>query len=151
MAKIPPVTLKFYVATPPTKVYAALTRPRQLVKWFLAEADITAKPRTPFQFTWRGGYTMKGKVRDVVPNRRVTLDWIDRFDGGKVFETRAEFVLRRKGRGTILTIRHSGFKSGKKWVSLYGAIHAGWTYYLLNLKSVLEHGTDLRSDLDSVA
>ncbi len=151
MAKIPPVTEKFYLAVPPAKVYAALTRPRQLAKWFLAEAKFTPKPKTPFEFTWRGGYTMNGRVRDVATNRRVTLDWIDRFEDGKTFETRAEFVLRRRGRGTVLTLTHRGFKSGKKWVALYGSIRAGWTYYLMNLKSVLEHGTDLRSDLDSVA
>jgi uncharacterized protein YndB with AHSA1/START domain len=89
-------------------------------------------------------------VKVVDPPRRLVLTWVDRLQGGKVFETEVQFDLRKRRRGTRLTVTHRGFKSGKKWVALYGAIQSGWAHYLTNLRSVLEHGTDLWSDLDAL-
>jgi len=151
MAKVPSITQTFYIASPPARVYSALSSPRQLTKWFLEKATIAPRVDSAFEFTWQGGYTMKGRVRDAVPRRRLELDWIDVFEGGKKFQTSVRFVLRRKGRGTLVTMTHRGFKSGRKWIALYGAINSGWAYYLANLKSVLEHGNDLRSRYDSIA
>ncbi len=151
MPKIPPITKVYYYAAPREKVFAALTDPKQLAKWFLAKAAVTPKKGGTFRFTWReGGYSMRGKVNEFDPPKRVHYEWNDRFEGGKLFRTEARFSLARKGRGTELRLHHRGFKSGKKWTWLYGAINSGWTYYLLNLKSVLEHGTDLRSKRDQV-
>jgi uncharacterized protein YndB with AHSA1/START domain len=150
MAKIPTIEQTYYLAVPPGKVFAALTEPKGLTAWFLDSAELDLSDGAPFRFVWRGGHTMKGKVREVRPPRRLELAWIDRFPGEKVFRTVARFELRKRGRGTLLTLTHRGFKSGRKWVALYGAIEAGWAHYLTNLRSVLEHGTDLRSDLDAI-
>jgi len=148
MAKPPAVEQTFYYAAAPAQVFAALTEPKGLRRWFLEDASIDLAKGAPFKFTWRGGYSMKGKVRAVRPRRSVELAWVDRFGRGKVFKTVVRFELERKGSGTVLRLTHRGFKSGKKWVTLYGAIESGWAYYLTNLRSVLEHGVDLRSDLD---
>jgi len=151
MTKPPRVEQTFYLAAAPRQVFAALTERKQLVRWFLRDASIELREGAPFRFTWHGGYTMNGKVRSVRVPTTVELVWIDRFPRGRVFKTVARFDLKRKGRGTLLTVTHSGFKSGKKWVALYGAIASGWAYYLTNLRSVLEHGVDLRSELDAVS
>jgi uncharacterized protein YndB with AHSA1/START domain len=148
MAKIPTIEQTFFVAAPPARVYSALTQPRQLTKWFLESASINPKAGSAFRFTWPGGYALKGKVEAAVSARRLELEWRDRFDGGPTFRTRVRFTLRKKGKGTVLTVTHRGFKNGKRWVALYGSIQAGWAYYLSNLRSVLEHGIDLRSELD---
>jgi uncharacterized protein YndB with AHSA1/START domain len=150
MAKVPPITQRYYFSVPPKRVFAALTDPKQLSRWFVEKATISPQKGKSFEFTWRGGYTLKGKVTEVGAQRRLGLDWNDRFDGGKTFETHVRFVLRKNGRGTVLTLTHRGFKSGKKWVVLYGAIQSGWAFYMANLRSVLEHGTDLRSKLDLI-
>lgn len=151
MAKPPRIEQTFYYAASPKKVFAALTEPKRLATWFLQDAEVELRPGGPFRFTWRGGYTMKGKVRAVRSPGRLELAWTDRFSGGKVFKTVARFDLRKRGPGTLLKLTHSGFKGGRRWVALYGAIESGWAYYLTNLRSVLEHGTDLRSELDAVS
>jgi hypothetical protein len=92
---------------------------------------------------------MRGKVKTADPSKTLRVQWVDRFEG-KVLETEARFVLVKRGKGTQLTVTHRGFKAGKKWVALYGAIESGWAYYLTNLRSVLEHGIDLRSDRDQL-
>jgi len=148
MARVPQIEQTYYYAASPRKVFQALTEPKQLRRWFLEDATMELREGAPFRFTWRGGYSLKGKVRLVRTGRRLELAWTDRFPGGKVFKTVARFDLRKRGRGTLLRLTHRGFKSGRKWVALFGSIESGWAYYLTNLRAVLEHGIDLRSDLD---
>jgi uncharacterized protein YndB with AHSA1/START domain len=150
MARVPPIEQTFYYALPPNRVFAALTEPKALAGWFVEKADVTLEKGATFRLTWPGGYTMTGRVRSVRPPSRLGLSWIDQFEGGKVFETEVRFDLRRRGKGTLLTVSHRGFKKGKRWVALYGSIQSGWAYYLTNLRSVLEHGVDLRSSQDAL-
>lgn len=150
MAKVPAIHQAFYYASPPRRVYSALTRPRELTKWFVDKATFVPEDGTTFQFTWRGGYVLKGKVIAALAPRSLTLAWVDRFARGKTFRTEVRFEIRKKGKGSLLSVTHRGFKTGKKWTALYGGIQSGWAYYLTNLKSVLDHGVDLRSDLDSL-
>ncbi|HYB77983.1 MAG TPA: SRPBCC domain-containing protein [Thermoplasmata archaeon] len=150
MAKVPSIEQTFYYAVPPEKVFSALTEPAELAKWFVERAEFNPKKGGSFRLTWPGGYSMRGKVKLIDPPKKLHLLWVDRFEGGKVFETEARFTFTKRGKGTQLTLSHRGFKSGKKWVALYGGIQSGWAYYLTNLRSVLEHMTDLRSDRDAL-
>lgn len=150
MVKVPSIEQTYYYAAAPARVYAALTEPKELARWFSQKAEVNLRKGGPFRLSWADGYTMRGKVKSVEPGKRLTVTWVDRPEGRKVFETVARFDLRKRGAGTLLTVTHGGFKSGKKWVWLHGAISSGWAYYLTNLRSVLEHGTDLRSKLDRV-
>ena len=147
MAKVPSIEHTFYYRASRARVFAALTEPDQLARWFVDKAAITPKKGAPFRFRWKS-YTLRGRVRSVDPPGKLVLTWVDRFGKEKPLETEARIELHRHGPGTRLTLTHRGFRSGKKWIALYGAIEAGWAYYLTNLRSVLEHGTDLRSDLD---
>jgi len=145
MAKVPPIGMTFYYNAPVATVFEALTAPKQLAKWFVASAEVEAEKGGAFRFVWQGGYTMESRIKSFDPPRKVAFTWVDRWDDGTTFKTLARFDLRRKGKGTLLTLTHKGFKAGKEWIELYGAIQSGWAYFLLNLRSVLEHGTDLRS------
>ena len=150
MAKTPSIKQTFYYAVPPERLYAALTDPDEITRWFADKAKITPKKGGAYRLTWSAGYTMRGRVKSVEPGKELRVDWIDRFEDGRVFATEARFTFAKRGRGTQLTVTHRGFKSGKKWLGLYGAIQSGWAYYLTNLRSVLEHGIDLRSDRDEL-
>jgi uncharacterized protein YndB with AHSA1/START domain len=148
MAKIPTIEHVYAFRARPERVFAALTQEAELTKWFSRKARVELRKGGPFRLTWDAG-TMKGKVKSFDPPKRLVVAWHDRIDG-KTYDTEARFDLKRKGTGTLLHLSHSGFKSGKAWIWLYGAIQSGWAYYLTNLRSVLEHGTDLRSEQDSV-
>ena len=137
----------YYKATPET-VFKSLTVPKELVKWFLNEAKIRPKEGGFYTFTWEGGFSHTGKVEEVDPGRKLVLSWPDKIKD-KVYETQVTFTLKKKSEGTLLKVKHIGFKKGSDWVWLYGAIQSGWAYYLTNLKSVLSQGTDLRSEFDS--
>ena len=126
MAKIPRIQQTYYLAAPRERVFAALTEPKKITEWFSEKAVVTPRPGGSYRLTWPGGFSMRGKIRKIGPPGLLEVDWIDRLGGRKVFETRARFELTRKGRGTLLVVTHRGFKSGKDWIQLYGAINSGW-------------------------
>jgi uncharacterized protein YndB with AHSA1/START domain len=148
MAKIPPVEQTYLIGAPPSEVFAALTQPKQLARWFVASAEVELREGGAYRLTWAPGITMKGKVRSFSAPTKLVLDWHDRGPGGKTFDTIGRFKLRKRGKGTVLTVTQEGFRGGKNWLRMFGGVQSGWAYYLQNLKSVLEHGVDLRNDVD---
>jgi uncharacterized protein YndB with AHSA1/START domain len=139
---------RYFIGAPPTKVFRALTDPGWLTRWFLVGARIKPEAGTRYSFRWRGGYAHTADVVEAVPNRRLTLSWPNRV--GRVTKiTRVTFGLSRKGHGTLLRLRHVGYPTARAWLPTYGATESGWAYFLTNLKSVLEHGYDLRSPHDA--
>ena len=139
---------EYYYDATPEVVFRALTVPKELKKWFLSDAKISPKEGSSYTFTWEGGFSHAGKVERVEPGRKLVLSWPDKIKG-KLYETQAAFTLKKKGKGTLLKVKHTGFKKGDNWIWLFGAVQSGWAYYLTNLKSVLSRGTDLRSEFDS--
>lgn|GEM_PF-1810726 len=149
---MPPRTLTieqtYFVAAPVRKVFWAISDPEGLAQWFLAKARLPPKKGAEYWFEWRGGYAHGSKVLDYVKGRRLALSWPNTFRGVTT-QTRLVIRLRKSGRGTLISIRHSGYPRTPGWVEIYGGTQAGWAYYLMNLKSVLETGRDLRSPKDA--
>lgn len=87
---------------------------------------------------------MDGQILQITRGRSVSFLWVDRLPNGKMVKTRASFRVTAKGRGTVLSLRHSGFTVPEH----FAECASRWAYYLTNLKSVLEHGKDLRSKWD---
>ncbi len=140
----------YYFDAPPEKVFGALTEPDKLIGWFLVKAKVDLRRGGKIEFVWEGGHKMASKVKRVVPNKEVSFVWLDDLTKGKKAKTLAEFKVVRKGKGSLLKLAHSGFGESKAWIELYGAIQSGWAYYLMNLKSVLQNGVDLRSKHDGM-
>jgi uncharacterized protein YndB with AHSA1/START domain len=128
----------------PSKVFAALTDPEVLVKWFLSHAEVDPAQWGAFRFGWIGGYRMTGVLLQYRPPKAVSFLWTDKLPNGKVVQTQVAFRIVRSGKGTVLKLRHSGFVVPEH----YAECASRWAYYLTNLKSVLDHGVDLRSKLD---
>jgi len=141
------VKLSYYFEKPPEEVFAALTKPKKIVSWFSKKAKFEPKVGGDFSLDW-GNYRLKGKVKKFVKDKKLVLSWHDDFGKGKKYVTRAAFTLSKKGEGTILKVKHSGFKAGEDWDQLHEDVKTGWTYFLMNLKSVLSGGKDLRSEHD---
>ena len=141
------ITQAYFYDVAPRTVFRALTEARQLKRWFLDSAKISPVEGGSYTFTWKGYPSQKGEVKKVVADRLLALSWPNRVKG-KVLLTEVHFTLRKKGGGTLLTVRHAGFQEGDDWVWLYGAVQSGWAYFLTNLKSVLSQGLDLRSEHD---
>jgi uncharacterized protein YndB with AHSA1/START domain len=135
---------RYYFDASPKKVFKALTSPKRLAKWFLQEAKIEPEAGTKYEFVWRGGHHHEGKVLAVDPGRKLTLSWPQRTAKKELGNTTVTFELRERNGGALLSLTHSGFGKSEEWIQTYALTSSGWAYYLTNLKSVLENGTDLR-------
>jgi hypothetical protein len=70
--------------------------------------------------------------------------WLPTGCEGRFSKVFALIVTRRRG-GSVLKVVHSGFPRQEKWADLYDVAERGWTYYSMNMKSVLETGKDPRA------
>ena len=134
----------YYFKAKPEKVFEALTEPKGLVKWFLSKAKIETKTGGAFSFNWTGGYCMNSSVKKFEKNRAVSFSWKDQLNNGEIAKTIASFELVKKGKGTLLKLHHTGLKDPEHFADC----SSRWAYYLTNMKSVVDHGRDLRSRYD---
>jgi uncharacterized protein YndB with AHSA1/START domain len=134
----------YYFEAPVKKVFHALTDSKMLVKWFLSKAKVVPKKGGSYSFDWIGGYHMTGKVKRFETNKAVSFSWSDKLKSGEWAKTTASFKVARKRRGTLLKLLHTGFKDPEH----FAECSSRWGYYLTNMKSVLNRGTDLRSKYD---
>jgi len=139
--------LPIFVHASPKEVFRAISESSVLTRWFMDRATIECRRDGAYSFTWDGGPTHTGRVLEFVRGKRITLTW--QWPGHEnLGVTRLKLSVEPRGGGTILRFTHSGFRKRGAWPALYEGAIRGWTYYMMNLKSVLESGHDLRSPDD---
>jgi len=143
-AKGPTISQTYYFRAPRAKVFRALTEPSELARWFLKTARLPPRAGAEYEFVWLPGYRHRAKVIAFVPNRKLALEW----PAQRLGMTRVTFTLTAQKGGTRLTLRHTGYGVTPAWIRNYGGTNQGWAYFLMNLKSVLRNGTDLRDARD---
>ena len=87
---------------------------------------------------------MVSKLKKFEKDKAVSFVWIDKLRNGELAKTTASFEIASKGQGTLLRLRHSGFKDPEHFADC----SSRWAYYLTNMKSVLDNSRDLRSRYD---
>ncbi len=140
------VSHQYFVRASPARVFEAITDPRMLVTWLADRAEGTDRKGARYSLGWDGGPTHTGTILDLAPGKSVTFAWS--WPGVDLQGTEFKLSVEPKDDGALLVVEHSGFPKDEKWTDLYGGAEWGWTYFALNLKSVLENGHDLRSRLD---
>ncbi len=137
---------QYYIDRTPAEVFRAITDPAMLVRWLSDTARIDLRTGGSYLLGWKDGPQHTGTVAEYVPGQRLSLTW--QWPGIALEGTRFSLSVEPEGRGTLLSVEHSGFPKLEKWTDLYGGAEWGWTYFAMNLKSVLESGRDLRSPHD---
>ena len=137
---------QYFIGASPERTFDALTNPGMLVKWLADEAEITPRKGGSYRLTWTGGPTHTGTVVEFEPGKSIALAW--EWPGVSLRGTVLKLSVAPEGNGSLLMVQHSGFPKVEKWTDLYAGAEWGWTYFALNLKSVLENGHDLRSPHD---
>jgi len=134
-------------------IYEAWTTSAGLEKWFLRKAEfytIAGRLRSPEEFIskedtyewyWHGfddSTVEKGQVLEV--NSIDSLKFS--FSGGSI----VSISIKGKNGLTILELTQENIpEESDPSKNLYVQCQIGWTFYLANLKSVLEGGIDLRN------
>jgi uncharacterized protein YndB with AHSA1/START domain len=137
-----------YIRTTPEKLWAALTDPQTIRKyWFGITAESDFKPGSPWSLNFEDGRTADtGEILEAAAPRRLVIRWRNEFKP----ELKAEGYSRctmeiettdyypdRGGKAVKLTITHELEGEGTKFIE---AVSAGWPKVLSNLKSLLETG-----------
>ena len=132
----------YYIDAKVSVVFNSLSNSQTLAKWFLKSATLERKKGGKYSFAWLGvDFKQDGNVLNFKENEKLTIEWPSAGE-----ESIVTFTTKKEGKGTMLTMVQSGYKDDER--KLMTAI--GWTYYLMNLKSVLENGKDLRHEKDNI-
>lgn len=131
-----------FIKAPPARVFRALTDPKDLVRWFVSKAEIDLRKGGNFTFVM-DGTTEEHKILKVVKNKLISYTWpTSHGPTARGVGSVVTFSLRPKSGGTVVTLRHQGFKRGR----MYTSYSAGWIVFMINLKSWVERKWDLRAD-----
>jgi len=137
-----------YIRTTPEKLWAALTDPPTIRKfWFNITAECDFKPGSPWRLRLADGRTAdSGEILQADPPRRLVIRWRNEFKPELKAEgysrctmeiEMADYYPDFGGKATKLTITHELEGEGTKFVE---AVSVGWPKVLSNLKSLLETG-----------
>jgi len=137
---------QYFIRAAPGAVFRAITDPQMLTRWLCDRAELSPKQGGGYLLGWNGGPTHTGEVVDFREGHRVALAWS--WPGVELQGTVFTLAVEEQDDGTLLRVEHTGFPRLEEWTDLYGGAEWGWTYFALNLKSVLETGHDLRSKHD---
>ncbi len=113
-SSLPSVTIVRTIKASPGKVWAAITRPEQMLQWWgpdagptlKAEADVWPGGRFSVLFRLLNGeeHNPTGVYRDVLPEQKLVFTW--EWPGMPERESLVTFLLRPLGTGTELTLIH---------------------------------------------
>jgi uncharacterized protein YndB with AHSA1/START domain len=126
------------IRAPRERVWAALSRPEELVRWFPTErAEIDLRPGGGARFEWEDG-SDEAVVDVVEPPGRLVFRW--RPAGLNRPYTTVSFTLEEIPQGTRLTLVESGFASLPDQIARQSqqGNDAGWAEELAELQGYLE-------------
>ena len=135
-----------YIRTTPEKLWAALTDPQTIKKfWFGITAESDFKPGSPWSLKFEDGRVAdSGEILEAVPGKRLVIRWRNEFKPELKAEGWSRCTMEIEvadyypdfgGKAVKLTIDHEA--DGPKFIE---AVSGGWPKVMSNLKSLLETG-----------
>jgi uncharacterized protein YndB with AHSA1/START domain len=137
------------IDAPVDKVWAAITEPRHIARWFGQSAELegtSVGARGVFSFDGYGDFPVE--VEEVDPPRMIAYRWSndnaraispERVD--REHSTVFRFTLERQGSGTRLTVVESGFGAMTDPAASLDGNRRGWDSELDELVEYLEAGS----------
>lgn len=144
-------TRKIAIGASVQTLYDAWTIPAEIEQWFLSNATYLTSEGTPVSKTEAVAkgltYQWQWYLYDVTESGTIReANGKDQFQFTFAGDCVVDVSFKAYDKGTIATLTQSGIPTdneSKKNIRL-GCDH-GWSFYLLNLKSVYEGGIDLRN------
>ncbi|WP_317896599.1 SRPBCC family protein [Aurantibacillus circumpalustris] len=144
-------SLKILVKAKLNTVYDAWTKSGEAEKWFLKKANYLDKERKALEknvATEKGNlYEWSWYLHDVVERGRVLeANGLDHFQFTFAGDCIVDVKLSEKDGNVLVELSQKDIptdEDSKKEVRL--GCHDGWSFYLVNLKSICEGGLDLRN------
>lgn len=144
-------TNRVYINTRLKKVYDAWTVPNEIEKWFLSDCNFVSKEGNALEksknvtseskYSWR--WFAQNHSEEGFINQTNGVDYVEFTFAGECI---VQVKLSEKDNMTLVELTQSNIpldNNSKEGIRLGCAF--GWTFYLTNLKSILEGGIDLRN------
>jgi uncharacterized protein YndB with AHSA1/START domain len=138
-----------YIETTAEKLWHALTDGDFTENyWFGHRVASDWKVGSPYKFAAQGKTSVEGTVLLSDPPKRLAYTWVPCSADAKREQTsRVTFDLEPRGAAVKLTVTHDNLDEGGKTLR---DISGGWPMVIASLKSLLETGHALPSDLPSI-
>ena len=137
-----------YIRTSAETLWSALLKPEFTKQyWFGMQMVSDWKPGASWQLVFADGRIGDtGEVLEIEPPRRLVVRWHNEFRPELKAEGPAQctFELEPNGDVVKLTITHSSVKANSKVIA---AVSGGWPKILANLKTLLETGKPLATEV----
>ncbi len=106
------ISREIVIDAPPPVVWAIVTEPRHVARWFSDEAQIDLRPGGAMLLTWHGHGTYRGRVEAVEPPHTFAFRWVRREDDepGEGTSTLVEITLAAEGTRTRVSVVETGFQ-----------------------------------------
>jgi len=134
------------IKSPPEVVFKALTQADELMRWFPTRVESDPRPGGKFKFTWEFANanengSQQGEYVEVLPNQKLSYTWT-----AESIPTLVTFNLTEVGGETTVELDHASVQNGADHEKLH-EMHANqWGFFMMNLRSYLETGMDLREE-----
>ncbi len=119
----------------PAEIYAALTDPKLLAKWWIPDTRGESKVGGTLEF-WLGDFCQRMEIVSLEPSRLVR--WRPADEGAADWaQTEIEFEIRSDHGECWVRFRHDGLRSDAKNLPYY---LMSWAVFLFSLKELVETG-----------
>jgi len=129
------------IDAPVGQVYFALTNQPLLQTWLCNVAELDASEKGRCYFWWNEGYYTSGTVTKAEKDKAISFTWQGRDEPGP---SQVEVTLKEGDGGTLVTLKHSSFGTGKAWEDTVKEFNKEWPKALVNLQWIMERGVDKR-------
>src|ERR1041384_1659975 len=134
------------IKSSPEVVFKALTQADELIRWFPTRVESDPRPGGKFEFSWEFANanengSQQGEYVEVLPNSKLSYTWT-----AESIPTLVTFHLTEANGETTIELDHSSLQPGADHEKLHEMHVNQWGFFLMNLKSYLETGMDLRKE-----
>jgi uncharacterized protein YndB with AHSA1/START domain len=135
------ITNEFIVATTAQRVWAALTRPEEIARWWTDDLNVTPEVGTVAELRFRprdqGTFVIQFEIAGLDQDEKVY--WITRSGPptGHWKGTSVTWQLETTHNGTRVIFKHEGFTQADERFEI---TRAWWEHFVVSLKSYLETG-----------
>ncbi len=162
LSKTQDIRLTVKIKATPKKIYEALTSARALCRWWLEGAETNAKNMGKMRLVWPRIKMKDGEVRRAFPPHTAQGEvrgvFIDLESGKKIswiWEVKPKWkhpplstiFIEAKGRYCEVTLVHPGFSTRPRLAKYLIGARAGWEDCLAKLKTYLETGKTLKTQV----
>lgn len=129
-------TLSVAIEAPVEKIFQMWTESDKLRKWFPADARMDLKKGGDYEWKWTRGLKETGKILNFKKPSKLSFTFADSI---------CDVSIRKNKRGSVVELHQYNIPVTEEHKSdTHLNCNNGWTFYLINLKTFLEYGIDLR-------